>query len=149
MHPLSASSRICRRKPLALGNLNAKRDWGDARDYVRGMWLMLQQPAPDDYVLATGESRTVRHFVDAAFATIGVKIGWRGTGLDETGVDARSGETAIIVDPQFFRPAEVNHLTGDAGRALRKLGWKPEISFERMVREMVEADVARLRHRSE
>jgi GDPmannose 4,6-dehydratase len=133
------------RKPLALGNLNARRDWGDARDYVRGMWLLLQQAAPDDYVLATGESRTVRQFVEAAFATIGVKIDWRGDGDGEVGVDARSGDAAVMVDQQFFRPAEVNHLVGDATRARQKLGWRPEISFERMVREMVEADVARLR----
>ena len=133
------------RKPLALGNLSSKRDWGDARDYVRGMWLMLQQSEPNDYVLATGESRTVRQFADAAFETIGLKINWRGEGVDEIGVDARSGETVVVVDPQFFRPAEVNHLIGDASRARTKLGWKPEISFERMVREMVEADVARLR----
>jgi len=133
------------RKPLALGNLNARRDWGDARDYVRGMWLMLQQAAPDDYVLATGESRTVRQFVEAAFATIGVKIDWRGDGPGEIGVDTRSGDAAVIVDRQFFRPAEVSHLVGDATRARQKLGWRPEISFERMVREMVEADVARLR----
>ena len=133
------------RKPLALGNLNAMRDWGDARDYVRGMWLILQQEAPDDYVLATGESRTVRQFVDAAFATVGVTVAWRGTGVNEIGVEARSGETVVVVDPQFFRPAEVNQLVGDASRARQKLGWRPEISFERMVREMVEADIARLR----
>ncbi len=133
------------RKPLALGNLNARRDWGDARDYVRGMWLMLQQAAPDDYVLATGESRTVRQFVEAAFATIGVQIDWRGEGAGEIGVDTRSGDAAVVVDPQFFRPAEISHLVGDATRARQKLGWRPEVSFERMVREMVEADVARLR----
>lgn len=133
------------RRPLALGNLNAKRDWGDARDYVRGMWLMLQQPEPGDYVLATGESRTVRQFAEAAYATIGVKIDWRGEDVNEIGVDSRSGDTVVVVDPQFFRPAEVNHLIGDASRARQKLGWKPEISFERMVREMVEADIERLR----
>jgi GDPmannose 4,6-dehydratase len=133
------------RKPLALGNLNAKRDWGDARDYVRGMWLMLQQAVPDDYVLATGESRTVRQFAEAAYETVGVTINWRGEGVHEVGVETRSGDTVVVVDPQFFRPAEVNHLIGDASRARQKLGWKPEISFERMVREMVEADVERLR----
>ena len=132
------------RKPLALGNVNAMRDWGDARDYVRGMWLMLQQPEPDDYVLATGEGRTVRQFVEAAFATIDIKIDWRGRGATETGVDARSGDTIVVVDPQFFRPAEVGHLIGDASRARRKLGWRPEIAFERMVSEMVEADIMRL-----
>jgi GDPmannose 4,6-dehydratase len=145
----AAAWRHGKRKPVALGNLNAMRDWGDARDYVRGMWLMLQQPAPDDYVLATGESRTVRQFVEAAFATIGVTIEWRGGDLDEIGVDARSEETAVVVDAQFFRPAEVGHLIGDAGRARQKLGWRPEISFERMVREMVEADIARLRASTE
>lgn len=134
-----------KRTPLALGNLNAMRDWGDARDYVRGMWLMLQQALPDDYVLATGESRTVRQFAEAAYATIGVKINWRGEGVNEVGIDARSGDPVVVVDAQFFRPAEVNHLIGDASRARQKLGWKPEISFERMVREMVEADVERLR----
>ena len=132
------------RKPLALGNLNAKRDWGDARDYVRGMWLMLQQATPDDYILATGESRTVRQFAEAAFATIGVRIDWRGEDVNEIGVDARSGDTVVVVDQKFFRPAEVSHLVGDAARAREKLGWRPEIPFERMVREMVEADITRL-----
>lgn len=133
------------RTPLSLGNLSAKRDWGDARDYVRGMWQIVQQPTAADYVLATGVSRSVRDFVAAAFSTIGVAVAWRGAGEQETGHDAKTGETLVCVDPKFFRPAEVNTLTGDASKARAAFGWTPEISFETLVREMVEADVARFR----
>lgn len=133
------------RAPLILGNLSARRDWGDARDYVRGMWQIVQQPVATDYVLATGVSRSVRDFVATAFATTGTAVVWRGAGEEETGHDAKTGETLVTVDPKFFRPAEVNTLTGDAGKALRVFGWKPEIAFETMVREMVEADIARFR----
>jgi GDPmannose 4,6-dehydratase len=133
------------RTPLSLGNLAARRDWGDARDYVRGMWQIVQQPQAADYVLATGVGRSVRDFVAAAFATLGIAVEWRGEGVQETGHDAKTGDVLVRVDPQFFRPAEVNTLTGDAGKAFAAFGWKPEISFETMVREMVEADIARLR----
>lgn len=133
------------RTPLSLGNLSAKRDWGDARDYVRGMWQIVQQPSAADYVLATGVSRSVRDFVAAAFSTIGVAVAWRGAGEQETGHDAKTGETLVCVDPKFFRPAEVNTLTGDASKAHAAFGWTPEITFETMVREMVEADITRFR----
>jgi GDPmannose 4,6-dehydratase len=133
------------RSPLALGNLAARRDWGDARDYVRGMWQIVQQASAGDYVLATGVSRSVREFASAAYAAAGVTLAWRGEGLHETGVDLRTGEVAVKVDPQFFRPADVNALTGDAGKARRAFGWRPDISFETMVQEMVEADIAKLR----
>jgi GDPmannose 4,6-dehydratase len=124
---------------LHLGNLDARRDWGDARDYVQGMWLMLQQPTPDDYVLATGEQHSVREFVEAAFAETGRPIEWRGSGLGETGVDARSGEV-VAIDPRYFRPTEVDSLVGDASKARARLGWRHTTGFRELVRAMVEAD---------
>jgi GDPmannose 4,6-dehydratase len=126
---------------LFLGNLNAERDWGHARDYVEGMWLILQQPEPDDYVLATGESHSVRDFVESAFAEIGRSIEWRGEGLDEKGLDAASGKVLVEVDPRYFRPTEVNKLLGDPEKARRKLGWEHRTSFRDLVREMVAADL--------
>ncbi len=126
---------------LYLGNLDAKRDWGHARDYVRGMWLMVQQPAPDDYVLATGECYSVRQFVEAAFAHVGKRIEWRGSGLDEQGVDAATGRVLVAIDPQHFRPTEVDILVGDPTKAHEKLGWRHTISFHALVDEMVEADL--------
>jgi GDPmannose 4,6-dehydratase len=133
------------RTPLNLGNLSAQRDWGDARDFVRGIWQIVQQPTAGDYVLATGVSRSVRDFVAAAFATVGVTVAWQGTGVNETGRNAKSGETVVRVDPEFFRPTEANTATGDAGKARRAFGWAPEIAFDTMVREMVDADIARFR----
>jgi len=130
---------------LWLGNLDALRDWGHARDFVEGMWRILQQPTPDDYVLATGEAHSVREFVEHAFACVGRSVEWRGQGVDEAGHDARSGQALVRVDPRFFRPAEVELLLGDPGKARRKLGWRHAIGFEQLVREMVEADVALLR----
>ena len=129
-------------KTLYLGNLDAMRDWGHARDYVEGMWMMLQQPEPDDYVLATGESRSVREFVDLAFGEIGRKISWQGEGVNETGVDAATGDVLVAVDPRYFRPTEVDSLCGDASKAEKVLGWKPKIRFDELVREMVQADLA-------
>jgi GDPmannose 4,6-dehydratase len=126
---------------LYLGNLSAERDWGHARDYVEGMWLILQQPEPDDYVLATGEAHSVREFVDVAFAEVGRSIEWRGEGLDEKGLDAASGKVLVEVDPRYFRPTEVNKLLGDPEKARRKLGWKHRTSFRDLVREMVQADL--------
>ena len=134
-----------RRETLHLGRLDARRDWGHARDYVRGMWLMLQQPTPDDYVLATGESRSVRDWVDASFAHVGVRLDWRGAGLDEVGVDARTGQVRVRVDPRCRRPTEVADLRGDAAKARRLLGWRPTVGFIELVAEMVDADVAALR----
>lgn len=126
---------------LYLGNLNARRDWGHARDYVEGMWLMLQQSEPDDYVLATGESRSVREFVERAFAEVGRKVVWRGSGVDEVGIDERTGKEIVRIDPRYFRPTEVDQLLGDASKARQKLGWTPKISFDMLVAEMVAADM--------
>jgi GDPmannose 4,6-dehydratase len=127
---------------LYLGNLDAKRDWGHARDYVEGMWLMLQQPTPDDYVLATGESHSVREFVELAFAEIGRPVRWEGQGTEERGIDAKTGETLIRIDPRYFRPTEVDYLLGDASKAKARLGWRHRTSFRELVREMVAADLA-------
>jgi GDPmannose 4,6-dehydratase len=126
---------------LWLGNLDARRDWGHARDYVEGMWLMLQQDRPDDYVLATGESHSVREFVEHSFAVIGRRIEWRGKGVDEQGVDGGNGRTLVRIDPRYFRPTEVDALQGDASKARQKLGWAPRIGFAELVREMVDADM--------
>lgn len=130
-----------RRDCLALGNLDACRDWGHARDYVEGMWMMLQQAEPDDYVLATGETRSVRDFATAAFGCAGIDIRWRGSGIDEQGIDARSGRVLVKVDPQFFRPLELHNLIGDAAKARMKIGWRPRTEFETLVREMVNAEL--------
>jgi GDPmannose 4,6-dehydratase len=126
---------------LWLGNLDAKRDWGHARDYVEGMWRMLQQPRGDDYVLATGETHTVREFVERAFAETGVTLRWEGAGADETGRDAKTGAVRVKIDPRYFRPTEVDILLGDATKAREVLGWKHAISFPELVREMVKADL--------
>jgi GDPmannose 4,6-dehydratase len=125
---------------LFLGNLDARRDWGHARDFVRGMWLMLQQDRPDDYVLATGESHSVREFVEKAFAHIGRSIVWQGNGVNEKGIDKQTGQAAVEIDPRYFRPTEVDHLLGDAKKARAKLGWQHETNFEVLVREMVDSD---------
>ena len=133
-----------RQARLYLGNLDATRDWGHAKDYARGMWLMLQQPEPDDFVLATGESHSVREFVERALAQIGRSVVWRGQGIDEVGVDAKSGDILVKVDPRYFRPTEVDALMGDARKAHQRLGWRPSIGFDEIVREMVEADLERI-----
>jgi GDPmannose 4,6-dehydratase len=125
---------------LYLGNLDAKRDWGHARDFVEGMWAMLQQPAPDDYVLATGETHSVREFVECAFAHVGRTIVWRGRDANEVGIDEGSGEEIIHIDPRYFRPTEVDELIGDASKARDRLGWEPKIKFNELVAEMVETD---------
>ncbi|KAA0677113.1 GDP-mannose 4,6-dehydratase [Azospirillum brasilense] len=132
-------------KTLYLGNLDAKRDWGHARDYVEGMWRIVQQEQPDDYVLATGETHSIREFVELAFGHIGRQIEWRGTGLDEKGVDADSGEVLIEVDPRYFRPTEVDLLLGDPSKARARLDWTHTTSFPDLVREMMESDLARFR----
>jgi len=128
-------------KTLYLGSLDAKRDWGHARDYVDGMYRMLQQPAADDYVLATGEAHSVREFVEVAFAQIGRSIAWSGTGLDEVGRDARSGLELVRIDARYFRPTEVDLLLGDASKARQRLGWQHRTSFHDLVAEMVAADL--------
>ena len=139
-----AVSRIKRglQEKLSIGNLGAKRDWGHAADFVEGMWRMLQQPQPDDYVLATGETRSVREFIEHAFSAAGMAIAWRGTGQDEVGFDPASGKVLVDVDPQYFRPAEVDVLLGDSSKARQKLGWSPQFSFADLVRDMVEHDLA-------
>ncbi len=126
---------------LYLGNLDAKRDWGHARDYVDGMWRILQQDEPDDYVLATGEAHSVREFVELAFQHVDMPIEWRGTELEETGVDD-TGAVRVRIDPRYFRPTEVDYLLGDPAKAERVLGWRPQTSFPELVREMVTADRA-------
>ncbi len=126
---------------LFLGNLDARRDWGHARDYVRAQWLMLQQPKPDDYVIATGEQRSVREFAALAAARLGFELVWEGTGIDEVGRDRASGKLLVRIDPRYFRPTEVDSLLGDSTKARRELGWLPQISFEELVAEMVEADL--------
>ena len=121
---------------LSLGNLDARRDWGHAKDYVEAMWLMLQQDEPEDYVIATGEQYSVRDFVDAAAPYFGINIVWEGEGLDERGVDKTTGRTIVKVDPKYFRPAEVETLLGDPTKAKEKLGWEPKITFEQLVEDM-------------
>ncbi|HEY1726228.1 MAG TPA: GDP-mannose 4,6-dehydratase [Steroidobacteraceae bacterium] len=123
-----------------LGNLDAARDWGHARDYVRAQWLMLQQDQAEDYVIATGEQHTVREFVERAAAHMEMKIEWRGRGSDEHGIDTTSGRAVVRIDPRYFRPTEVDSLLGDSTKARQRLGWKPEISFDRLIQEMAESD---------
>ena len=133
---------------LYLGNLDAKRDWGHARDYVEGMWRILQQDKPDDYVLSTNETRSVREFVEISFDHVGRKIVWEGQDVDEIGRDEASRDVLVRIDPQYFRPTEVDLLLGDASKAKRVLGWEPTTSFEQMVCEMMEADLATARETS-
>ncbi len=128
---------------LYLGNLDAKRDWGHARDYVDGMWRILQQPEPGDYVLATGEQHSVREFVELSFRYIGRRIEWRGNGTEETGVDADTGDVLVRVDPRYFRPTEVDSLLGDASKARKELGWEHQTPFKQLVDEMMQSDMAR------
>ena len=129
---------------LFLGNLDSRRDWGHARDYVEGMWRIMQHSEPDDFVLATGEEHSVREFVERAFAEVGRRIVWRGAGVDEVGVDPASGAALVRVDPRYFRPTEVQTLLGDASKAREKLGWCPTVTFSELVTEMVASDLTRL-----
>lgn len=129
---------------LYLGNLDSKRDWGYAKDYVEAMWLMLQQKKADDYVVATGEMHSVREFVELAFNEIGVEVEWRGEGVDEYGVDKATGKTVVAIDPKFYRPSEVELLIGNPVKAERVLNWKPRTSFQQLLKIMVEADCKKL-----
>lgn len=130
---------------LELGNLSARRDWGHSADYVRAMWLMLQADKPEDYVIASGETRTVRQFVQAAFKHVGIALDWSGQGADEVGVDRSTGQVRVRVNPRFFRPAEVELLLGDPAKAERELGWRREITFDELVRRMADNDLRLLR----
>ena len=141
----AAAIALGRQDMLYLGNLGAKRDWGHAREYVRGMWMMLQQDVPDDYVLATGETTEVRDFVRWSFEDAGIPIEFRGEGLDEKGYCQSSGRCLISVDPRYFRPTEVELLLGDPTKANQKLGWRHETSVRELVREMVAADMEVMR----
>ena len=138
-----AAARIHRglQECLYMGNIDARRDWGYAKDYVRMMWMMLQQDEPDDYVVATGEMHTVREFIEKAFARLGHPIEWRGKGVDEVGIDTSTGKTVVRIDPRYFRPAEVEQLLGDPSKAKAKLGWVPEVKFEELVKIMVDGDL--------
>ena len=135
-----------RQEKLSLGNLDAKRDWGFAGDYVEGMWRMLQQDTPDDYVLATNETHTVREFAESSFREAGIEIAWRGSGVHEKGYDAKTGRLLVEVDPHFFRPAEVELLWGNPSKAERELGWRRKVSFSELVRMMVQADREKYGH---
>lgn len=126
---------------LYLGNLDAKRDWGFAGDYVEAMWLMLQQLEPDDYVIATGETHSVREFAEKVFARLDMPLEWKGNGVHEKGIDSKTGKIVIEVDPKYFRPAEVDFLIGDASKACTKLGWKTKTDFEGLVNMMADADM--------
>jgi GDPmannose 4,6-dehydratase len=134
---------------LFLGNLDASRDWGHARDFVEGMWLMLQQEKPDDYVLATGEAHSVREFVEKAFAHIGVSIVWRGEGGAEQGVEKTTGQVLVEIDPRYFRPTEVDSLLGDPSKARARLGWRHKTTFDALVKDMVEADLVAIQKEQE
>jgi GDPmannose 4,6-dehydratase len=128
-------------RKLFLGNLNARRDWGHARDYIEAQWLILQQAAPDDYVIATGEQHSVREFVEIAFREVGIDVVWKGEGISEKGHDKETGKVIVEVDRQYFRPTEVETLLGDPSKAKKKLGWSPKVSFSELVSEMVREDL--------
>jgi GDPmannose 4,6-dehydratase len=136
-----AKIKLGLQKTLYLGNLDAKRDWGHAKDYVEGMWLMLQANKPDDFVLATGKTYTVRHFIDLAFAQVGIKLDWKGKGAKEQGIDKKTGKVLVAIDPRYYRPAEVDHLEGDPSKAKRVLGWKHKYDLKALVEEMVQSDL--------
>lgn len=140
----AAAIKLGQQEFVELGNMDSKRDWGHSKDYVKAMWLMLQQDTPDDYVIATNETRTVREFVEIAFKTAGIDVVWEGDGLDEVGRDAATGKVVVKVNPKFFRPAEVDVLLGNPAKAESRLGWQREISFQELVERMVRNDLAQL-----
>ncbi len=140
-----AAIHLGQQDALYMGNIDAKRDWGHARDYVEGMWLMMQQPTPDDYVLATGKTHSVREFIERAFACVDRRIAWKGRGVNEVGIDERSGKSVVRIDPAYFRPTEVELLLGDPTKARDKLGWRHKTTFPELVDEMVRADLALFR----
>lgn len=144
-----ARVKLGKDKKLFLGNLDAKRDWGHARDYVYGMWLMLQQSKPDDYLLATNETHTVREFAEMAAKHLGFDLVWKGKGVKEKGVDKKTGQTIVEIDPKYFRPAEVDILLGDYSKAKKNLGWEPKIKFDELVKIMALADLKREGNRHE
>ena len=142
-----AAARISmgKQERVYLGNLDAKRDWGHASDFVEGMWRMLQQEEPEDFVLATGVTTTIREFTERAFAEVGITLEWSGNGVDETGRDAKSGNILVSIDPAYFRPTEVDLLIGDASKAREKLGWQPTCNLQQMIEEMIKADLEEAR----
>ena len=140
----AAAIKLGLQECVELGNLDSKRDWGHSKDYVRAMWLMLQQDTPDDYVIATNETRTVREFVEAAFKAVDIAVNWEGSGVEEIGRDAATGKVIVRVNKQFFRPAEVDVLLGNPAKAEKALGWKREINFQQLVERMVKNDLAQL-----
>ena len=131
---------------LHMGNLNAKRDWGYAKDYIESMWLMLQQDEPDDYVIATGESRSVREFIESCCKELEIDIEWKGEGVTEIGIDKNTGKEIVIVDPRYFRPTETDFLRGDAAKAREKLGWRPTTTFKELVKIMINADMEEIKN---
>src|ERR1044071_7553948 len=140
-----AAIHLGKQEKLYLGNLDAMRDWGHARDYVEGMWLIVQQPKPDDFVLATGEGHSVREFVEKSFARVGRRIEWRGKGIGEVGIEAGTDRVLVEIDPRYFRPTEVEQLLGDPTKAREKLGWRHRVTFQALVDEMMDTDLATLR----
>lgn len=136
-----AAIKLGRQDKLYIGNLNAQRDWGHARDFVLGMWLMLQQDVPEDYVLATGEMHTVREFCEKAFRCAGIELAWKGEGVEEIGICTDTGKVLVKVDPRYFRPTEVDQLLGNASKAKKQLGWTPQTSFDTLIQEMVASDL--------
>ncbi|MBN2158002.1 MAG: GDP-mannose 4,6-dehydratase [Spirochaetes bacterium] len=127
-----------------IGNMDAKRDWGYAKEFVEGMWMMLQQPKPKDYLLATNENHSVREFIEHAFNYVGIDISWKGSGVNETGIDSKSGKTLVKINPRYFRPGEVDHLLGDYSLAKKELGWSPKVKFKELVEIMVQRDLERI-----
>lgn len=138
----AARIKLGLQEKLYLGNLNAERDWGHARDYVQAMWLILQHEVPDDFVISTGKTHSVRDYVQAAFQEVGIPVEWEGEGKEEKGIDSRTGRVIVEVDERFFRPAEVSQLRGDSSKARKVLGWEPQVSFRDLVKDMVTADLA-------